>query len=87
MISTKLLNTTLDAIKNANPVAELAENLANSGTTEEQLHAALKGRLNDPIAVELMNCHRDALRGVPSTNKYGITRTAASTRKSTGRKK
>jgi len=81
MISTKLLNLTLDNIKNANPVAEFAENLHNQGVTEEQLNAALNGR-NDPIAVELVNCHRDVHHGVLSTNKYGVAKRTNSTRPS-----
>ncbi len=78
MISTKLLNVTLDAIKNSNPVAELAENLRNQGVTEEQLIAALTGR-SDPISVELHNCFRDNMLGVPSTNKYGVAKKTKST--------
>lgn len=80
MISTKLLNLTLDNIRQANPVAEFAENLHNQGVTEEQLAAALNGR-NDSIAVELVNCHRDIQHGVPSTNKYGCVGRAKTTKR------
>ena len=86
MISVKLLNTALDAIKNSHPVAELAQNLINSGVTEEQLSEALKGRTGDPVANELQNCYRDIVLGVPSTNKYGVACKSNSTAKNSKKK-
>jgi hypothetical protein len=79
MISTKLINLTLDAVMKSNPVAEFAENLANSGVTEEQLHKGLAGR-NDPIAVELQTAHSNVLHGRPNVNKYGVAVKTNSTR-------
>jgi hypothetical protein len=81
MISTKLLNLTLDNIKNANPVAEFAENLHNQGVTEEQLTAALNGR-NDTIAGELLEHHRAIRSGIVPMNKYGVAKRTNSTRPS-----
>ena len=75
MISTKLLNIALDSIQNANPVAELSENLAHQGVTEAMLAAALNGR-HDGVAQELRAMHSNTVKGVPATNKYGVTRTA-----------
>ncbi len=79
MISSKHLGLALDQIKNANPVAELAENLFNSGVTEDQLRMALAGR-SDPIAVELQSCHRQIQSGVTPTNRYGVAKRTNSTR-------
>jgi hypothetical protein len=40
--------------------------------------AALKGR-SDSISVELHNCYRDIMLGIPSTNKYGVAKQTKST--------
>ncbi len=79
MISSKLISLVLDNIKNANPVAEFAENLVNQGVNAEMLQATLNGR-NDPIAVELVECHRAIQLGIIPANKYGVAKRTNSTR-------
>ena len=72
MNGAELLNATLDAIKNTDPIAQLAVRLIEAGVTEAKLLEALKQRGNDPIAIDLHNAFRDVSRGTPTTNKWGV---------------
>ena len=74
MISTKLLNVALDAIKNSNPVAELAESLRSQGVTEEQLIAALTGRSDSDFRRVAQTVSATTCSASPSTNKYGVAK-------------
>ena len=64
----------LKAIREADPVADLAKDLLDAGVTEEQLHGMLRGRMNDPITLELYNKYRDISRSGFTVNRYGVTR-------------
>ena len=67
------LNATLDQIRDSDPLAALSRCLMDSGVTEEELAKALKQRGSEPIAVAMHNAFRDVSRGVPTTNKWGVT--------------
>jgi hypothetical protein len=62
----------LEAIRKADPVAELAKDLLAAGVTEEQLHGMLRGKMSDPLATELYNKYRDIQRGGWTINRYGV---------------
>ncbi len=68
-----LLNATPDQIRDSDPLAALSRCLIDSGVTEEELAEALKQRGSEPIAVAMHNAFRDVSRGVPTTNKWGVT--------------
>lgn len=73
--SLRLLNGTLDMLRDAeDPQDTLARNLVAAGVTEEQLHEVLKQRTcdPDPFRTAVRNAFRDALRNLPSTNRWGI---------------
>ena len=44
----KVVLARLEAIRKADPVADLVKDLLDAGVTEEQLHGMLQGRMNDP---------------------------------------
>jgi hypothetical protein len=64
----------LKAIHESDPVADLAQDLLDAGVTEEQLHGMLRGRMSDPITLELYNKYRDISRSGFTVNRYGVTR-------------
>ena len=64
----------LEAIRKADLVADLVKDLLDAGVTEEQLHGMLRGRMNDPITLELYNKYRDISRSGFTVNRYGVTR-------------
>ena len=62
----------LKTIREADPVADLAKDLLDAGVTEEQLHGMLRGRMNDPITLELYNKYRDIKRSGWTFNRCGV---------------
>ena len=70
----KVVLARLEAIRKADPVADLVKDLLDAGVTEEQLHGMLRGRMSDPITLELYNKYRDISRSGFTVNRYGVTR-------------
>jgi hypothetical protein len=73
MKTAEQINTSLDWIRDTDPLATLAQDLIKAGVTEGELAAAMKHRLREPIAVALQNAYRDVSHGVPTVNKWGVT--------------
>jgi hypothetical protein len=73
-MNAKTVLAALEAIREADPVADLARDLLDAGVTEEQLHGMLRGKMNDPITLELFNKYRDINGSRFTVNRYGITR-------------
>jgi len=73
-MDTNTVLAALKTIREADPVADLAQDLLDAGITEEQLHGMLRGRMNDPITLELYNKYRDISRSGFTVNRYGVTR-------------
>ena len=73
-VDAKVVLARLEAIRKADPVADLVKDLLDAGVTEEQLHGMLRGRMNDPITLELYNKYRDISRSGFTVNRYGVTR-------------
>ena len=73
-MDTNAVLAALKTIREADPVADLAQDLLDAGITEEQLHGMLRGRMNDPITLELYNKYRDISRSGFTVNRYGVTR-------------
>ena len=70
----KVVLARLEAIRKADPVADLVKDLLDAGVTEEQLHGMLQGKMNDLLALELYNKYRDITRSGFTVNRYGVTR-------------
>jgi hypothetical protein len=73
-MDTNTVLAALKTIREADPVADLAQDLLDAGITKEQLHGMLRGRMNDPITLELYNKYRDISRSGFTVNRYGVTR-------------
>jgi len=71
-VDAKVVLARLEAIRKADPVADLVKDLLDAGVTEEQLHGMLRGRMNDPITLELYNKYRDIQRGGWTINHCGV---------------
>jgi hypothetical protein len=65
------IQAAVHAIEHGDPVAELVVRLIAAGVSEEELHAALRGNIGDPLRCELENKYRDIARGGWTTNHYG----------------
>lgn len=73
--SLRLLNSMLDMLRDAeDPLNTLAHNLVAAGVTEDQIVEVLKQRVRDgdPFQSYFQNAFRDALRGLPITNRWGV---------------
>ena len=68
----KVVLARLEAIRKADPVADLVKDLLDAGVTEEQLHGMLQGKMNDPLALELYNKYRDIQRSGWTVNHCGV---------------
>lgn len=68
----KVVLARLEAIRKADPVADLVKDLLDAGVTEEQLHEMLRGKMNDPITLELYNKYRDIKRSGWTFNRCGV---------------
>jgi hypothetical protein len=74
MTGIEMLNMTLDRLRAADHVADLAWQLVQSGVTIDQLISALRGRQFESIAIELCDKFRKITAGRTTMNQYGITR-------------
>jgi hypothetical protein len=62
----------LEAIRKADLVADLVNDLLDAGVTEDELHGMLQGRMSDPLGTELYNKYRDLSRSGWTFNRHGV---------------
>ena len=68
----KVVLARLEAIRKADPVADLVKDLLDAGVTEDELHGMLQGRMSDPLGTELYNKYRDLSRSGWTFNRHGV---------------